>query len=184
MLRGSAPGGCRSAADRRQLFNLSSVLETPRFSNSALRFVGSGWRFSPLLKIISGDYMLLTTSQDRALSGTTNQRINQVLANPYGDKSVSNYLNPAAFSLPAIGTLGTVGSYSVRGPGLWQFDMSVSRTIQFRESQKMEFRAEAFNVTNSFHMNNPTTNLNSNTFGQVLSARDPRIMQFALKYVF
>ena len=48
----------------------------------------------------------------------------------------------------------------------------------------MEFRAEAFNVTNSFHMNDPTTVLNSNLFGQVTSARDPRIMQFALKYIF
>ena len=48
----------------------------------------------------------------------------------------------------------------------------------------MEFRAEAFNVTNSLRMNDPVTNLNSNTFGQVTSAKDPRIMQFALKYFF
>jgi carboxypeptidase family protein len=178
-------GNCGLAAtDRRQVFNLSSVMETPRFSSKALRFVGSGWRFSPLVKIMTGGYLLLTTSQDRALSGTTNQRVNQVLGNPYGDKSVSNYLNPAAFALPATGTLGNVGSYSVRGPGLWQFDMSVSRTIQLREAQKLELRGEAFNVTNSFHMQDPTTVLNSNTFGQVTSARDPRIMQFALKYFF
>jgi hypothetical protein len=163
---------------------LSSVVETPRFSSRALRVVGSGWRFSPLVKILSGGYLSITTSQDRALSGTTNQRVNQILANPYGDKSVSNYLNPAAFSLPATGTLGNIGSYSIRGPGTWQFDLSLSRTIQLRETQKLEFRAEAFNVTNSFHMNDPTTVLNSNIFGQVTSAKDPRIMQFALKYVF
>jgi len=53
-----------------------------------------------------------------------------------------------------------------------------------KEAQKLEFRAEAFNVTNSFHMKNPTTNFNSNIFGQVTSAKDPRIMQFALKYFF
>jgi hypothetical protein len=57
-------------------------------------------------------------------------------------------------------------------------------TFQVREAQKLEFRAEAFNVTNSFHANNPVTNLNSGNFGQVTSAKDPRIMQFALKYVF
>jgi len=164
--------------------NLSSLLETPRFSNSALRFVGSGWRFSPLVKVLSGSYLSITTSQDRALSGTTNQRVNQVLANPYGDKSVSNYFNPAAFALPATGTLGNVGAYSVRGPGLWQFDLSVSRTISVRESQKIEVRGEAFNVTNSFHPFDPTAVLNSNTFGQITAARDPRIMQFALKYIF
>ena len=63
-------------------------------------------------------------------------------------------------------------------------DVALSRTFQIRESNKIEFRAEAFNVTNAFRMNDPVTNLNSGTFGQVLSAMDPRIMQFALKYVF
>ena len=128
--------------------------------------------------------MSLTTNQDRALTSISNQRVNQILGNPYGDKSVSNYLNPRAFELPAFGTLGNVGVGSVAGPGTWQFDAAVSRTFQVRETQKLEVRAEAFNVTNSLHMENPTTNLSSNIFGQVTSAKDPRIMQFALKYYF
>ena len=128
--------------------------------------------------------MSVITNQDRALSGNSNQRVNQILPNPYGDKSNKNYLNPAAFQLPALGTHGNVGAGSVAGPGTWQFDLALSRTFQIRETQKVEFRAEAFNVTNSFLMNNPTTNFNSGNFGQVTSARDPRIMQFALKYVF
>ena len=114
--------------------------------------------------------MSITTNQDRALNTTPNQRVNQLREDPYGDKSVSNYLSPAAFELPAMGTFGNAGSGSVAGPGTWQFDIALSRSFQLRESQRVEFRAEAFNVTNSFHMNNPTTNLNSNTFGQVLSA--------------
>ena len=128
--------------------------------------------------------MSVTTTQDRALNGMASQRVNQLSGDPYGDKSVGNYLNPKAFELPAMGTLGNMGSYSILGPGTWQFDAAVSRTFQVREAQKLEFRAEAFNVTNSFHMNNPVTNLNSGNFGQVTSAKDPRIMQFALKYVF
>ena len=98
--------------------------------------VGSGWRVSPILKIISGGYVTITTNQDRALNGMSNQRVNQVLGNPYGDKTVGNYLNPAAFALPAMGTLGNVGRNSVRGPGTWQFDMALSRTFQVRESQR------------------------------------------------
>ena len=90
----------------------------------------------------------------------------------------------AAFALPAFGAFGNSGAGSVRVPGTWQFDLAVSRTSQIREAQKLDFRAEAFNVTNSFHMNDPVTTQNSNTFGQVLSAKDPRIMQFALKWVF
>jgi len=48
----------------------------------------------------------------------------------------------------------------------------------------MEARFEAFNVTNSLRPMNPILNLSSAQFGQVLAANDPRIMQFALKYVF
>ena len=52
----------------------------------------------------------MTTNQDRALNGMSGQRVNQILGNPYGDKTVSNYLNPAAFALPALGTLRNMGS--------------------------------------------------------------------------
>jgi hypothetical protein len=48
----------------------------------------------------------------------------------------------------------------------------------------LEFRAEAFNLTNAFRMQDPVTNFNGSNFGQVTSAYDPRIMQFALKYLF
>jgi hypothetical protein len=58
------------------------------------------------------------------------------------------------------------------------------RRFRVKEAQKVELRAEAFNLTNSFRKDNPTTDFNSSTFGQVTAALDPRIMQFALKYFF
>ncbi len=179
-------GNCTtSAVDRRHIFNLSGVAETPQFSNSTLRAVASGWRLSPIFRVLSGEYLAVTTNQDRSLTGAFGlQRVNQLMVDPYGDKTPAKYLNPAAFALPALGAYGNVGSGSIAGPGTWQFDAAISRTFQFRERQKMEFRAEAFNITNAFRMNNPETNLNSNIFGQVTSAKDPRIMQFALKYFF
>jgi hypothetical protein len=106
------------------------------------------------------------------------------MENVYGDKTVRNYLNPAAFALPATGTFGNLGVGSIEGPGSFAFDAAISRTFQVGEGKRLEFRAEAFNVTNSLRMNDPDTNFNSGTFGQVLSAQDPRIMQFALKYFF
>jgi len=178
-------GNCTSSAtDRRHIFNLSAVAESPRFNNSILRVVGSNWRVSPIFKILSGSFMSITTSSDVALNGISGQRVNQMLASPYGAKTVKNYLNPAAFALPATGSLGNLGASNIAGPGTWQFDMAVSRSFQIREKQRVEFRAEAFNVTNAFRMNNPTTNLNSNTFGQITTTQDPRIMQFALKYFY
>jgi carboxypeptidase family protein len=178
-------GNCiATGQDRRHLFNVTAVAETPRFGNDNLRMLATGWRFSPLVRISSGRPLTITSGTDVALIGTANQRPNQVLADPYLDKGGLKYLNPAAFTNPAPGTLGNVGVGSVVGPKTWQFDASLSRTFAVREGQRVEFRAEAFNLTNSFRRNNPGTGLNSNTFGQVTSALDPRIMQFALKYVF
>ena len=65
-----------------------------------------------------------------------------------------------------------------------QFDVALSRDFVLTERQKVEVRAEAFNVTNSMRMNDPDASFESGTFGQIRSARDPRIMQFALKYFF
>ena len=66
----------------------------------------------------------------------------------------------------------------------WQVDVALSRNFRFKEAQRVEVRTEAFNLTNSFRMDNLDSNSTSNTFGQVTSARDPRIMKFALKYFF
>ena len=178
-------GNCTIAAtDRRQVFNFSAVADTPRFSNRALRAVASDWRLSPIFKILSGDYLTIANSQDRALTGAGQQRALQVLPNPYGNKSVSNYLNAAAFAQPALGTLGNTGLGNIVGPGTWQLDTAISRAFQFRETQRMELRVEMFNITNSFRMKDPNAALGSGAFGQVTAAMDPRIMQFALKYVF
>ena len=128
--------------------------------------------------------MTVTTSTDVALNGIGNQRLNQVLANVYGDKTVGNYLNPAAFAVPATGTIGNMGGANIQGPGWWTINAALSRSVKVGESNRVEFRAEAFNLTNSMRPGNPATNFNQNTFGQITSSLDARVMQFALKYSF
>ena len=96
---------------------------------------------------------------------------------------MSQYLNPSAFSIPDLGTYGNMGRASLRGPATWAFDVALMRTFRSRESQQFEVRAEAFNVTNSFRPLNPNTVITNNTFGILRTSSDPRILQFALKYV-
>ena len=93
-------------------------------------------------------------------------------------------MNPAAFAVPSPGTLGNLSVGSVVGPAVTQFDAALSRSFQVTERQRVEVRAEAFNVLNNFRKGTLVTSLNSLTFGQITTALDPRIMQFALKYVF
>jgi hypothetical protein len=183
--RSSDRGNCD--ADRRHNLNLTSVVETPTFVNPTLNALATGWRLSGLYRFTTGEYLTVTTGVDRALNGLNagRQRADQILDNPYGDRnSLTNYLNRNAFALPALGSLGNMDRANVLGPSRWQFDVALSRIFQLSEAQRLEFRAEAFNVTNSLRRGNPTTNLSSNLFGQINSSEDPRIMQFALKYSF
>jgi hypothetical protein len=177
-------GNCDS--DRRQIFNLTSVAETPSFSNPTLHKIATGWRFSAIYRRSSGNPINVVSGQDRALSGINDQRASLTGANPYTGSSAgsANYLNPAAFTMPDLGTLGNMGYNLLRGPATWSFDVALSRAFQLRERQRLEFRGEAFNVTNSFRPQNPNGSLSNNTFGQIRTAYEPRILQFALKYVF
>ncbi len=175
-------GNCDS--DRRHIFNLTAVAETPQFGGTALRAVAGRWRLSGIYRAYSGSWLTITSGVDRELSGVANQRAQQLLANPYGNKSLTNYLNPAAFGLPATGTLGNMRPRNIQGQGTWQFDVALSRIFRVRENQRLEVRAEAYNLTNSLHPGNPITTLNSGIFGQINTSGDPRIMQFALKYLF
>jgi len=180
--RAANEGNCD--LDRRQNFNLSAVYSTPQFANSTLRILGTGWKVSGIVRILTGSALTVSSGLDNALSGTQDQQPNQVLATPFAAKSAASWLNPAAFAQPAAGTYGNMGPRNVRGPRSIRIDMGLTRAFQVRERQTLEFRAEAFNVPNLVNLGNPTLVLTSSTFGQILSASDPRIMQLALKFVF
>jgi len=181
--------------DRRHIVNLTAVAQSPEFSNRLLHAAGTGWTLAGSWRASSGGFLTPTYSTDYQLSGTGGQRPNQILANPLcANPSPSCWINPAAFAAPAYGTLGDLGRSNIPGPGFWEIDMALSRAFRIREHQSIEFRAEAFNLTNSFRAgvasgttaggSGVTTTVNSAQFGQILSAMDPRILQVAGKFVF
>ena len=112
-----------------------------------------------------------------------NQRALQILEDPYGEKTATNYLNPAAFAAPTTGTYSTVKPFTILNPGRVTNDISISRSFRFA-SQSLQFRWEIFNVINRVNLDAPVTALNNANFGRILTAGDPRIMQLALKYTF
>jgi len=176
----------RCSTWRKHILNLSASVETPQFTNAAARALASGWRLSGIFRANSGSPLTVTTGTDRALSGiqATTQRANQVLDNPYGDKTINNWLNPAAFAQPALGTYGNSARNAFDGPGRKVVDLSLVRSFRFGNGQHVEARVEAFNAFNWFLLDIPNTTLSSATFGRITSSGDPRIMQFAVKYEF
>jgi hypothetical protein len=176
-------GPCSS--DRRHLANVTVGYQTPQFGGAMARALASDWRVSGIVRAQAGGPLFISTGQDRALNGnTTNQRPNLVSGDGYGDtSSLNNYLDRASFAQPAFGTFGDSERGALTGPGRWTLDAVVSRMFPVG-TNRLEARLEAFNLTNNFLRNDPVTNLQSGTFGRILSAGDPRILQFAIKYVF
>ena len=94
----------------------------------------------------------IVTGVDRSLDGVTTatQRVNQVMDNVYGDKTLNNWFNPAAFAQPALGTYGNSGYNAYLGPGNKTVDLSLVRSFPLPASQRIEARVEAFNAFNWF----------------------------------
>jgi hypothetical protein len=178
----------RCNAWRKHIFNLTASVQTPQFSNTAARALASGWRLSGVFRAQSGQPLTIASGLDRALSGIqgTTQRAEQVLDNVYGDKTINNWFNPAAFAQPALGTYGDSIRNGYDGPGFRSVDLSLVRQFPVG-THRLEARVEAFNAFNWFLPGNPNVTLSSATFGRITTfstIADPRVMQFALRYDF
>jgi hypothetical protein len=128
-------GNCPTS-DRRQVFSTSAVYLTPQLASNKLRMFASGWQITGILRLRSGPFLSVQSGFDQALTGQSNQRAVQILANPYlQDKNIDHYLNPAAFVQPQLGTYSSLGANTVVAPGLVQIDMGVTRNFQSGRSR-------------------------------------------------
>jgi hypothetical protein len=108
-----------------------------------------------------------------------------LLDNPYGDGTLDNYLNPAAFAYPAAGTLGNHIRGSIAGPAYWNIDLALARELSLGSTETVELRLETFNVLNHFNRVNPTVNFDAANFGRIQTQTGtPRVLQFGIRYAF
>jgi hypothetical protein len=96
------------------------------------------------------------------------------------------FFDPNSFT--ENGTLGTLGNANRTiccGPHISNTDFAILKTIALSESRRIDFRAEFFNIFNHTQFFTPDGNTSDGSqFGQVTQVRDPRLMQFALKFFF
>jgi hypothetical protein len=103
---------------------------------------------------------------------------------------VEQWFNPNAFSLPPLGTWGTVGRGVLNGPGLGEIDLSLFKTIPITENTKLLFRAEGFNIANKANFGVPNFLIFSGdsispSAGQITATTTTsRQIQFGLKLMF
>jgi hypothetical protein len=185
--------------DRRHAFVFNIVYALPSFKN--LGAVGSAvlgdWQLNSIASFYSGTPLNILSGVNRAgLIGNTTQRPDRVSGVPLylnipGDPVA--IINPAAFSIPAVGTFGNLKRGDVRGPGISNIDFSVAKNWKVKERYGIQFRTEMFNVFNhtNFRAHNASqagggieNNLSNSGFGRASSTRGPREIQFGFKFTF
>ena len=101
------------------------------------------------------------------------------------------FYNPCVFSLPAPGTYGNLGRSTIIGPGLADLDLSLEKIFKVRESVKVQFRGELFNILNHANFGLPTTAIftssgayNGSAGRVTTTTTDSREVQLGLKIIF
>jgi hypothetical protein len=194
-----------SSFDERHKFNTSLTYELPFGTNKKL-LAGKGfankafgnWTMNSNFSANSGAPLtihVLGNFSDVARGSNGTLRANPVTGVPVyaSSQTLTSYLNNAflktigalaPFTVPATGTYGTLGRNTVRGPGSWDLDSSISKNFPLKESRAIDFRASFSNILNHARWTSIDSNLGSPTFGQVVGIGGMRHIQFNMSFRF
>jgi Carboxypeptidase regulatory-like domain len=189
--------GSGTAFDRRHIFNVSYIYALPFFANSsrfaAREFLG-GWEISGVTVAERGvpQYINYTGTDTIGLGGGTPNRPNLVSSVSY-PKKVSAWFSTSSFANPIPPWnggpnqgFGNAGKDAVVGPGLFNTNLSLFKTISFssREGAKLELRFESFNTFNHTQFQGVDTNSTDGNFGAITNDYGPRTLQLGGKLKF
>jgi hypothetical protein len=190
--------------DVHQRVVISGIWELPfdrHFQNGFVEKMAQGWQFNGIVTFQGGQPMTLYSDNDSSQQGNLLDRPDLIAPiqylNPRNNALGTGYwFNPASFNStspynpdgtinPAgvpLFTFGTLPRNALRGPGVNNFDLSLTKTTALKEKTSLEFRAEFFNAFNHAQFANPENYGDSSTFGQISTTRNNmRIIQFGLK---
>jgi hypothetical protein len=166
------------------VFTLSVIYDLPflRQSSGLTRALLGGWKYSNLSTIQSGRSLEPGLSvPNQGLATRPSVVPGASLRYP---ETIGEWFSRDTFVRPAPGFFGNAGPGIIRGPGLINFDMALYKDFAVSENKAFQLRAEFFNVFNHTNFADVNTTFGSGTFGQVTSALDPRIIEFALRFQF
>jgi hypothetical protein len=106
----------------------------------------------------------------------------------FRNRSGNYWFDPSIFqqvpSTASVGNYGTFGRNALRGPHQFNVNVTVSKVVPVRETLKLEYRADFFNMLNNAQFSTPSTTITSTQFGQISGTASPRIIQMALRLQF
>lgn len=149
--------------------------------------LAGGWQVAGIARGQSGSPLAVTQATNlNAFAGFGIQRPNRVASPvlPSDQRSTGRWFNTAAFTQAPQFTIGNSSRNPAIGPGYKTLDVMLGKTFQITERLRTEFRAEAFNATNTPPLGNPNVSFGTAAFGTITTALDPRVYEFVLKVQF
>jgi hypothetical protein len=179
--------------DLRHRFVLSSVYELPFGKNKPFwnnsrvgNAIAGGWQLTGIFSAQTGLPFTPVLNVDPTNTGTT-ARPNRIGSGALtsSQRGPQNWFDESAFVSPSSYTFGNSGRNILRGPGLRNVDLGLSRFISLTERTNIEFRAEAFNLFNTPQFGLPNSTLGVATTGVISTVVNPqRELQLALRFAF
>jgi len=171
-------------------FVFSGVWDLPfRKYSGALGAIANGWTVSTIVAFQDGFPIRMQSNLDQELQGSGDfenpGKPDIVAPFTHQDPRKNNgyYFNPNIFAVPALGSLGTASRSQCCGPGINNTDLAFQKNTPLGETRSMEFTFQTFNIFNRTQFLNPDGQIgDGGLFGQVTRARDPRKIQFALRF--
>jgi hypothetical protein len=184
--------------NRTQILSINYLYDLPRLGKRLgwrpATWVLDNWQLSGITTFQTGAPYTpgFTTTNGEDLTGSTDSARIDVVGNPYSNIPAGLYFNPAAFALPAKGTFGSAGANILYGPGINNWDLSMTKRFRFGESRVFSLRGEAFNVWNHTQFSSvystaqfqPAGAQIDPTFGMPSAARPPRNIQLSARFNF
>jgi hypothetical protein len=179
--------------DRRHRFVASFLYNLPDVYRGGSAFgkkLLNTWSLAGIVTLQSGTPFSIYGADDAFEATEADLAPGRTVASAIKTGSVTNRLNayfdPTAFVAPtAYGDFGQLGRNIIGGPDQRNVDFSIMKYIPVTEHQRVEFRAEFFNLFNNVNFANPINIVTSANFGQIAAtSTGPRVIQFALKYNF
>lgn len=187
----------RSLFDARHRFVLSGSWMVPSANGlrGAAKALFAGWQLNTIASLHSGTPFTVFDTTNVSLqashppvSGYSGSRPDAIRDPNNGPRTVEQWLSRAAFRRldpqTEAGRFGNAGRNIAQGPGFQNIDVSLLKSFPISERAAVQFRAEAFNITNRANFAVPVSDLNSANFGRILEAGPARLFQFAVKVVF
>jgi hypothetical protein len=159
--------------DITHMFSANAVADLPfgkgkRWAHGGFAsWLAGGWQLSAIIVERTG-YPFTATASTATLNAPFSNQFADCLAPPEEVGSIYQWYKPSSFAPPTAGRFGTCGTNNLRGPGLFNTNIGVTRKFRMSERFGLDFRADMFNIANTPHHSLGNSSVNSGTFMQAV----------------